>query len=281
MPAVRYDVYVDVLFANCLITDYWLLSLTGMVLRRSATRRRKLLSAACGACMTLFLLLALRMPQAFMILAGYGVIQPLLLWLTYRIRRMQEFICGCACMFFLAILYGGFISFLQEKIGWFREHALAMPAIAVIGAVLYESICMLVKRLQSRARVRMVEDSRRYEAHFRIDDVKIACIGMLDTGNRLYEPIRGVPAAVLESSLFPEKKRGLPMAVIPYHSLGCPNGMLYGYTAKEVCLKPIDAEAPTVFLEEMLVALYDGRLSHEGSYRLLLHPDFFLETDSE
>ena len=278
---MRYEVYVDVLFANCLITDYWLLSLTGMVLRRSATRRRRLLSAACGACMTLFLLLVLKMPQVLLLLAGYGVIQPVLLWMTYRLKRTQEFTCGCACMFFLAILYGGFISFLQEKIGWFREHALAMPVIAVIGAVLYEGVCMLVKRLQMRARVRQVEDSRRYEAHFRIDGTVIDCVGMLDTGNRLYEPIRGVPAAVLESSLFPEKERGLPKAVIPYHSLGCQNGILYGYAAKEVCLKPLDGETPAVFLEEMLVALYDGRLSAEGSYRLLLHPDFFLGTDPE
>lgn len=281
MPAVRYEVYVDVLFANCLITDYWLLSLTGMVLRRSATRRRKLLSAACGACLTLFFLLIARLPQAVLLFTGYGLIQPLLLWLTYRVRRTREFACGCACMFFLAILYGGFISFLQEKIGWFREHALAMPVIAGIGAVLYEGIRMLVSRLQSQARVSQVEESLRYEAHFWIDGCKIDCIGILDTGNRLYEPIRGVPVAVLESALFPEKERGLPKAVIPFHSLGCPNGMLYGYAARDVMLAQVGEAASALTMEGMLVALYDGRLSAEGSYQLLLHPDFFLGTASK
>lgn len=274
---MRYEVYVDVLFANCLITDYWILSLTGMILRRSATRRRKLLSAACGACAALFLLLVVRPPWAVLLLAGYGVIQPFLLWMTYRLRRRQEFVCGCACMFFLAILYGGCISFLQGKIGWFREHASAMPVIAGIGAVLYEGMRVFVLRLQSQARIRRVENSRRYEAHFRIDNCKIDCVGILDTGNRLYEPIRGVPVAVLEGALFPEKERGLPAAVIPYRSVGCQSGLLYGYAAKDVCLKPVGEEAPAVSMEGMLVALYDGRLSTGGDYRLLLHPDFFLD----
>lgn len=278
---MRYEVYVDVLFANCLITDYWILSLTGMILRRSATRRRKLLSAACGACLSLFFLLALRLPRAVLLFAGYGLVQPLLLWLAYRVRRTQEFACGCACMFFLAILYGGCISFLQGEIGWFREHALAMPAIAGIGALLYEGIRMLAPRLQKQARVRQAENSRRYEAHFRIDDCKIDCIGMLDTGNRLYEPIRGIPVAVLESALFPEKERGLPKAVIPFHSLGCANGVLYGYAAQDVTLTPADGDAPALTMERMLVALYDGRLSAEGGYQLLLHPDFFLGAVSE
>lgn len=278
---MRYEVYVDVLFANCLITDYWLLSLTGMILRRSATRRRKLLSAACGACLSLCFLLVLRLPQALLVLAGYGLIQPLLLWMTYRLRRTREFACGCACMFFLAILYGGFISFLQEKIGWFQEHMLAMPVIAGIGAGLYEGIRVLVRGLQGQSRVRQVEEIRRYEAHFRIDGCQIACIGMLDTGNRLYEPIRGVPVAVLESALFPEGERGLPRAVIPFHSLGCPNGLLYGYAAKDVILTPIGGEEPSLSMEGMLVALYDGRLSAEGSYQMLLHPDFFMGTVSE
>ena len=275
---MRYEVYVDVLFANCLITDYWILSLTGTILRRSATRRRKLLSSACGACMTLFLLLTVRVPEAVLFFLGYGLIQPFLLWLAFRIRRTREFACGCACMFFLAILYGGCISFLQEKIGWFREHTLAMPVFAGLGALLYEGVHVLVKRLQSQVRVRQVEESGRYEAHFRINDCRIDCIGILDTGNRLYEPIRGIPVAVLESALFPEKERGLPKAVVPYHSLGCPNGMLYGYAAREVSLTPIGEEVPALFMEEMLVALYDGRLSAEGSYQLLLHPDFFLGT---
>lgn len=156
-----------------------------------------------------------------------------------------------------------------------------MPVIAGIGAVLYEGIRMLVSRLQSQARVRQVEDSLRYEAHFWIDGCKIDCIGILDTGNRLYEPIRGVPVAVLESALFPEKERGLPKAVIPFHSLGCPNGMLYGYAARDVVLTPVGEEAPALSMEGMLVALYDGRLSAEGSYQLLLHPDFFLGTVSK
>lgn len=276
-PTVRYEVYVDVLFANCLITDYWILSLTGMILRRSATRRRILLSAACGAFLTLLLILALRLPQAVLLVASYGVIQPFLLWSAYRIRRMQEFFCGCACMFFLAILYGGCISFLQGKIEWFREHALAMPVIAGMGAVLYETVRVFVSKVQSQARVRQVENSRSYKVHLCMEGVAIDCIGILDTGNGLYEPIRGVPAAVLESRLFPEEKRGMPKAVIPYRSLGCQGGMLYGYTAHEVVLMPVDAkEQGGVTMEEMLVALYDGRLSSDGGYQILLHPDFFL-----
>ncbi len=280
---MRYEVYVDVLFVNCLVMNYWILSLTGIFLGRSATRRRKVMSAAFGVLPVLFRLLVPGIPAPFYAALGYGAAQILILWLAFRIKTLQELFYGCICMYLLTFLFGGCVSFLQAKTAWFRGGGFLMPTLAGVGAFVYGLIRALTGRIRRNARIRRVESSRYYEVHFRIGDKQIDCIGLLDTGNGLYEPIRGVPVAVLEESLFPPEKREMPRAVIPYHSLGCRGGILYGYEAQEITLIPIARqEKETVYLAEMLVGLYEGRLSAKNDYQILLHPDFFFtETKNE
>ncbi len=274
---VQYEVYVDVLFANCLIMNYWIVSVTGILLRRSATRRRRAASAALGACLTVLCLLMPGLPETVCLALGYGVVQPLVLFGAFRIKPSEELLLGCACMYFLTFLYGGWFSFLQERAAWPGENGLIMPVAAGAGAVAFELVRAVSAGIRKRARLRCVSESRRYEVRFLAGEQRIRCIGLLDTGNRLYEPIRGIPVAVLEEALFPPKERGMPRAVIPYHSLGCRNGILYGYTAREVSLRPIgEKEEKPVYLEEMLIGLYAGQLSAGNEYQILLHPDFFL-----
>lgn len=273
---VHYELYVDVLFGNCLIMNYWIVSLAGIVLRRSATRRRRAAAAAVGALLTVLCLLIPGLPAPVYLAVGYGMTQVFVLRIAFHITWSEEMMLGCVCMCFLSFLYGGFLSFLQDRISWLGQNGFVMPALAGAGAALCELLSVFVKRGRKKTRLRLVSESRRYEVRFRIGERAFCCTGLLDTGNRLYDPIRGMPAAVLAAEVIPQEERGMPKAVLPYHSLGCQHGILYAYAAKDVSIIPIgEQEKEAVYLKEMLVGLYEGRLSVKNDYQILLHPDFF------
>lgn len=60
------------------------------------------------------------------------------------------------------------------------------------------------------------------------------------------------------------------LRLIPYHSLGQERGMLLGLRPDEVV---IVTGQGMIKVKEVLIGLYRERLSPEGNYRALLHPD--------
>lgn len=97
----------------------------------------------------------------------------------------------------------------------------------------------------------------------------ISLQGLVDTGNRLADPIYGGAVHILNRSIVEEI---LPMAfhLIPYHSLGNENGVI----------PVVFAESMTVYINGKLrlyehpeIALYDGEVSSDHEYDILLHSE--------
>ncbi|HHV62300.1 MAG TPA: sigma-E processing peptidase SpoIIGA [Firmicutes bacterium] len=120
---------------------------------------------------------------------------------------------------------------------------------------------------------------------------------LIDTGNRLRDPITGAPVIILEysavASILPGEVRrvfGLLDAgdlaaitdimanspwssrfrVIPFASIGKEKGMLIGFRPDEVRIVEGDRRAST---RNAVVGIYTQRLSAEGGFRALLHPE--------
>lgn len=101
----------------------------------------------------------------------------------------------------------------------------------------------------------------------------ISLQGLIDTGNRLADPIYGQEVHVLNRSVV-EEILPMPFHFIPYHSLGNENGVI-----------------PVVFADSMTVcfhgriqryerpeiALYDGEVSSDHEYDMLLHSEIIKE----
>ena len=67
----------------------------------------------------------------------------------------------------------------------------------------------------------------------------IETIGLYDTGNRLYEPIRKKPVSIIGQELAiclleGEQEWGTRFRLIPYSSIGVENGLLKGFVADEI-----------------------------------------------
>ncbi|MGI9859924.1 sigma-E processing peptidase SpoIIGA [Moorella naiadis] len=125
----------------------------------------------------------------------------------------------------------------------------------------------------------------------------LAVKALVDTGNSLRDPLSQRPVIIVEYSalqgiLPPEIVKAYngqgeldlenlaaslaasPWAarlrLIPFHSLGQDRGMLLGLRPDEVVV--VTSER-MIKIKEVLIGLYRERLSPEGSYRALLHPD--------
>ena len=69
-------------------------------------------------------------------------------------------------------------------------------------------------------------------------------------------------------------------AAIPYHSVGCKSGMLYGVYVDAFRISPAETASSfhkdhTGSLSRVLLAIYPGTLSAKHEYEMILHPDLF------
>lgn len=126
---------------------------------------------------------------------------------------------------------------------------------------------------------------------------RVAATALLDTGNRLKDPVSGAPVAVVEHSviarLLPEHLeeavrrmeqgelgeigRLLTSAewsarfrVIPFTALGKEKGLLIGFRPDEVY---VTVEGKRIRLDRVVVGVYHRRLDPDGAYQALVHPE--------
>lgn len=97
--------------------------------------------------------------------------------------------------------------------------------------------------------------------------------GLVDTGNFLIEPIERLPVMIGEAEVVREL---LPMdwekgkiRIIPYSSIGKERGALLGVKADEITLLWKGEQIKNV---EGVLAAYQGKLSEDGEYQVIVHP---------
>lgn len=106
--------------------------------------------------------------------------------------------------------------------------------------------------------------------------VKTKVTALLDTGNSLLEPISGKPVCLIEEELLARitLENTLFYRAIPFKSVGCEHGILYGV---EIPKLTIYKDEECFVLEQVVCAGVPHQLSHKKAYRMILHPDLFRE----
>lgn len=123
---------------------------------------------------------------------------------------------------------------------------------------------------------------------------------LLDTGNLLYTPISHLPVIVVEyeviRNLLTEAQRtnferyrrsrekeieeGLvsgeckPDVLIPFNSVGCKSGYLWGFKVEEVTIKRLAGEKA---ISNCVIGVSNESLFSDRQYHALLHPELILE----
>lgn len=93
-----------------------------------------------------------------------------------------------------------------------------------------------------------------------------------DTGNSLKEPFSRKPVSIIEKELVEEiwqTKKPEERKTIPFHSIGTKHGILQGMVVEELVIWKEDRK---ITWKKAIVAIYDGSLSQDGSFQMILHP---------
>ena len=99
---------------------------------------------------------------------------------------------------------------------------------------------------------------------------------LMDTGNRLIEPISGKPVCIVEEDVLmrlPLEKSSFFRA-IPFRSVGCERGILYGVQIPKV---RIEDEKSTYVVNDIVCAGIGDKLSAKSEYQMIVHPDLIIE----
>ncbi|SMO47898.1 sigma-E processing peptidase SpoIIGA [Melghirimyces algeriensis] len=293
-------VYADLVFVLNLCIDFLLLWLTSVIRRQQISVWRLLSAASLGACYAVVhLLYPLVLTYTFF---GKMLFSVLMVWLAMGYRGPLAFLRNLGVFYLISFVTGGgmfalhyFFSgsvqasggiLLTQSYGWGSPISwvfvlLAFPLVWFYARISFGSI-------QERQAV------NQYLAPLaiQIGDKKLECVGLMDTGNQLRDPISRTPVIVVElKSLIPFLPEPVVMMAqegdlecvemelssewmtrirfIPFRGVAANGGMM-------LALKPDSVE---IFqdgiwekTEKVLVGLDNKQLSSDGTYQAIIHP---------
>ncbi len=197
-------------------------------------------------------------------------------------------LAACAHVLCISVIAFGGASAAAYLTGW----RLVPTLVGLVGTVL------LAAELGWGLVHRRVRDWLLYvPIEIRFGEASLRVNALLDTGNRLRDPMTGSPVILLEygaiAHFLPEEVRRAFMAfdagdlglvselladsawlprfrLIPFASVGNERGLLVGFRADEVRLLGGSLEASS---RNVVVGIHTKRFSPEGAFSALLHPD--------
>ncbi|UQZ32874.1 sigma-E processing peptidase SpoIIGA [Paenibacillus sp. PK3_47] len=299
-------VYIDLIFAANLLIDGVLLWLTGWLVKMKVSWWRLALSSLVGALYVVMMFVPeLSFLYTFLIKFGLSVI---MLWIAFGFRSLQSYLRALGAFYIINFAAAGGIvgvHYLLQSSGdiWNgimftsaggQAHRLKIGfwfVLAFLPLVLF-----LFKLIHTSRMHREQLDTYIGEVLVEIDAVSVICKGLLDTGNRLNDPLTRIPVMVMEASLW---EGHLPaswigkltqgdadkllletdgqsfawqdrMRLVPYRGVNRGSSFMLALKPDFVSIK---LGEETYQSRRVLIGLDGGTLSGDGAYRAIIHPD--------
>lgn len=261
---MEYELYIDVLFLENFMMDYLLLLLVRQVIRCPSGCGRAALGALAGSllfCVTV--VMPVPVPAVKFILL-YVVSAVLMVRTGLAVTGGKQLAAAFGILYGAGFLAGGIMIHLSLYTGLVEVGSLFF-ALAVASYFTASGILGLINLTLGHTRYRCRADL--YQ-----DGKKVTLLAVIDTGNSLRDPLTGEPVSILDPSAAAELLgRSLPARIryIPYRSVGCAEGLLPAVRLDRLCIH----EHGSRWIEKPLVGISAERISEDGTYRMILHPD--------
>lgn len=285
-------VYIDVLFAVNLITNYFILLAVSIIFHRVDKRWRLLLGAAFGALYSLLIFVpSLSFLYSVILKLVFSIIIVVISFHFSSFISLVKLVIG---FYITSFLFGGIV---------FAVYLFASPpGLYINNGVLYFDIsplmligtsagCYIVITLVSRLLHRKNHEDSIYDLTVYLGSLSCNAKALMDTGNSLCDQITGAPVIIVEyqtvEKLIPKSMRSSfkngtidpnggfkptewpgRLRVIPYNTVSGANNLLPAFKPDRV-----KAHAGKVILDttNVLIAVNNKKLSEDGSYTALLN----------
>ncbi|WP_367649531.1 sigma-E processing peptidase SpoIIGA [Paenibacillus sp. NEAU-GSW1] len=304
-------VYVDVMFLRELLVDGSLLLTTAWVRHKKANAWRILAASAIGACYVVLMFYP-QLSILFTLLVKISV-SFLMLWVAFGFVSLQQFARNIAAFYAVNFVAAGAILgihyLLMQGSGemWRTVNFIkgGMQAELKMGLIYFiAAFCIglyIYRTVLTQRRERELVQTHLAEVIISIDDQEQRCVGLIDTGNQLYDPLTRTPVMVVEAALW---EKELPPAwlksireeqvdrlvaglggeghfawqerlrLVPYR--GVNRGSQFMLALKPDFVR-IEREGQVFVNKKVLVGLDGGRLTADSAYQAIIHPNLVSE----
>ncbi|SFB35989.1 stage II sporulation protein GA (sporulation sigma-E factor processing peptidase) [Cohnella sp. OV330] len=311
----RLTVYVDLVFLSNLTIDASILMTTAKVRHLRPRRRRVALSASVGAAYA-----AAMFVTSVPYLYSFGaklMISAFMVYLTFGYGGPLKFARTIGSFYLVNFATLGAVIGISSLVKWsgspwrgiaFTDDGGMVLSFDVQAVMLVLTMGIAIWLYRSEAESR--ESRKRLEAlvvdvNIRIGDREWTCRGLVDTGNRLYDPLTRIPVMILEASLWrdelpkgwadrlrsesadrligelEEAEGGLSSfrdryRLVPYRAAGGNSKLMLAVKPDSVTISDAAGKEAPCVQRRVLVGLDGGSLSSEGAYRAIVHSDLTL-----
>ncbi len=188
---------------------------------------RAFLTALSGSVLELVLLIVMHNYALYLVFSHFAVI-PLMVYAAFGRCKIRLFLKNSAACYGVALLLGGCTEAAENTLG-IRK----LPILAGMSGVLF---CIAFFRFFRR-------EKRTAGGLFSVEFVhngeKAACLGFLDTGNLLREPVNNRPVSIVERNILDKLKVGEQDfgGIVLYRTLGKNGGVLETYRIERLSIK--------------------------------------------
>ena len=261
---MKIEIYLDSLFFMNLVINLWIMKLVKYKFSLDVKERRIFASAMLGAGSYILLFFV----------PGKGVLQeivgsvlsiPFMIWFIMPKRKRRFFLkillSGLAYSFVIA----GVLRAIFNKWMLFTGREVTVFAVLLGVYLCTMAGAWLIRKGKQSARRRI------YQVTITSAGVQTRLKALLDTGNSLIEPLSRRPVCLIEEELLARitLENTLFLRAIPFRSVGCEQGILYGVEIPEL---KITCEESCYVVKNVICAGVGHKLSEKGVYQMILHP---------
>lgn len=295
-------VYLDVIWFLNFCTDYLLLTLTGILLKRDIKKKRILISSAIASLYVLIIFTPYA--QFFYHPAVKFVFSMFIVFIAFQFKRFSYFFQNVAMFYFVAFMIGGGLiavrfflqtdSQLLNAIAEMNVSSFGDPISWLFVIIGFPLLWIFSRNRFTNIEYRTMTYDQIAVVEVHIEDEIFRLKGLIDSGNHLTDPLTKAPVMVMEQShvslpfdterllsgdLIEESNHPWSprMRFVPYRSVGQEEQFM-------LAIRPdfirIFYKNETYIVKQLVVGLTNQRLSSEGDYNCILHPKMIMQSNT-
>lgn len=277
-----YIVYLDVFFMINFFMDYIIILITSKIAGIKKRKIRELIGAAFGALYSVIVIKPLTNHLLNVTLINI-MVAALMVLISFGFINLAVYIKNVILLFTVSFTLSGIINYLYYStiIGRYVKNVLSGNSNKVVNARKFILVSVLAYILLNVV-IKIIFIIRKdielyYDIKITFNGKSVVTKGMYDTGNTLTEPISGKMVHIAEYEILKpllegDEKAKENLCVIPFHSIGEDNGIMYGIRADEMVILVDDKPE---FLYNPVIGIHKGSVSKKGNYSVILNRETF------